>query len=99
MANTAAAVLMIGLADVQGEFLAFVTALSSPLHVLGPNQAVPNAPRHSIFIQRAFYNGWKKHHGLKYFSLMAFSPLVVTVSASIVTISILLKMRRHKMLL
>jgi hypothetical protein len=34
----------------------------------GPSDGGPNAPRHSRHIQRAFYNGWKKKHGIKYLS-------------------------------
>ena len=32
----------------------------------GPTRDGDNAPRNNPLIQRAFYNGWKKVHGLKY---------------------------------
>jgi hypothetical protein len=32
----------------------------------GPARSGPNAPRNDPLIQRAFYNGWKKLHGLKW---------------------------------
>lgn len=32
----------------------------------GPNEEGENAERNDNFMQMAFYNGWKKHHGIKY---------------------------------
>ena len=32
----------------------------------GPTQPGVDAPRHDPLLQRAFYNGWKKCHGLKW---------------------------------
>lgn len=36
----------------------------------GPAASGTNAPRHDYLIQRAFYNGWKKHHGIKFQSVI-----------------------------
>jgi hypothetical protein len=35
----------------------------------GPMEDGANAARWNNFIQMAWYNGWKKHHGIKYMSI------------------------------
>eukprot|EP01034_Spumella_vulgaris_P036387 gene36387-44884_t len=35
----------------------------------GPARPGVRAPRHNELLQEAFYNGWKKFHGIKYQSL------------------------------
>ena len=45
------------------------TVISSCRPGSGPAERGENAPRYNNFIQMAFYNGWKHHHGTKFQSV------------------------------
>jgi hypothetical protein len=43
----------------------------------GPMEPGIDAPRYEIFIQMAFYSGWKKHHGFKFLTAEAPNGMAV----------------------